>query len=132
MSIKQKNILTSYKQLMDYKNLFAVKYKFPYNYAMSISFNPMDFFAQAVMDFYETRELGFEFEFQDGSRYPHDLSRYFRALEQMQPIETKIIGLSKGRTLDIGKCYRLLPSIHCKARTSSRIRNLRQIGKVWK
>jgi SAM-dependent methyltransferase len=69
---------------------------------MSDSSNLMDFYAQAVINFYITKRPDFEFEFQDGNRYPHDLSRYFRTLDELQPIETKIINMCSGKILDIG------------------------------
>jgi SAM-dependent methyltransferase len=69
---------------------------------MSDTTNLMDFYANAVIDFYKTKKPGFEFDFGDGIRYPHDLSRYFRTLDELQPIETKIISLCSGKTLDIG------------------------------
>ena len=61
------------------QNLFTVKYKLGYDYEMSISSNTIDFFAQAVIDFYENRKRGFEFEFQDGNRYPHDILEHWNS-----------------------------------------------------
>jgi SAM-dependent methyltransferase len=69
---------------------------------MSDSTQQMDFYAQAVIDFHHNQKPNFEFEFQDGIRYPHDLSRYFRTLDELQPIETKIISMCSGKILDIG------------------------------
>jgi SAM-dependent methyltransferase len=62
----------------------------------------MDFYAQAVIGFYKTKKHNFEFDFGDGAKYPHDLSRYFRTLDELQPIENKIISMCSGKILDIG------------------------------
>jgi hypothetical protein len=69
---------------------------------MSKKANQMDFYAEAVIDFYKIRKHNFEFGFQDGNICPHDLSRYFRTLDQMQPIETKTIRMCSDKILDIG------------------------------
>jgi SAM-dependent methyltransferase len=69
---------------------------------MSKIANQMDFYAEAVIDYHKNRKPNFEFGFQDGNIYPHDLSRYFRTLDQMQAIETKIIEMCSGKILDIG------------------------------
>ena len=62
----------------------------------------MDFYADAVLDYAKSKTVDFKFDFGDGIKYPHDLSRYFRNFAELQPIEKHLISLSKGKILDVG------------------------------
>ena len=67
-----------------------------------LSNNPMDFYAKAVLDYAKNKVTDFKFDFEDGNLFPHDLSRYFRSFDALQPIEKTLISICKGKILDIG------------------------------
>jgi|694.fasta_scaffold135856_3 SAM-dependent methyltransferase len=63
----------------------------------------MDFFAKAVIELYEKKKVDFYFEFGDGIREDHNLSRYLRTkFEELSQTEQKLISLCSGNILDVG------------------------------
>ncbi len=71
----------------------------------------MDLFADAIREFYSSKmkskftldQYCLQKEFND-IKWEFDLGIYFRSLDELFPLERKLIELAQGRILDIGSC----------------------------